>query len=301
MRNAKRLACLLITCILVTLAVLVFATGVKATAPAAAPDIRFVLQAQAGIAAYTTLTNPISLAQVRPLFTHVDLENATYLAGDYTLAGRTDSVKLAIGSAGWIIAYYPREYSTEYLYDCVGFSIAQPSQLINPLERTLNEITTAMEVTTPTTHYYDFRNPDADYITSHWLYIDGSGSSQSTITLPLASTYLERGFLFCTALSNSKFWLNNELVDQQGSISVVINRRGPLGANRLRAGQANTMKIEALTIFGKGFIGGVNTVYSGTAVITSTGGYQRNLELAYPEMLGPAVNVYRTYLPIVGK
>ncbi len=87
-----------------------------ATPTASSPDIRLILQTQAGISAYTTITSTISLPYVRPLFSTIDQENESYILGNYQLAGRPDTVKLAIGSDGWMIAYHSRATNGEDLY-----------------------------------------------------------------------------------------------------------------------------------------------------------------------------------------
>ena len=267
----------------------------------ATPDIRFILQTQAGLSAYATITNTISLNLVRPLFSSVEVENSDYIQGEYTLSGRTDKVKLAIGNAGWTIAWHTRDYASQHLYDCPSFNGSQPAQIINRPERALLEVSNALGITTTTASFYDFRNPQANGIIIHWLFLPGNGTQTSSIDLPLLNTYIERGYIFCTALSNSKLWLNSQIIDQQGSISQVVYRYGVLGADQLRAGQTNNVKIEDLTFFGYGFVGGVTTVYSGTTPISISGGYRRDLTLDYPTILGPPITLYQTCLPIVRK
>jgi hypothetical protein len=73
-----------------------------------APDIRLILQTQAGLSAYAVITDTITLSQVRPIFSNIERENSEYLQGEYTLSGRTDKVKLAVGHAGWAIAWHTR-------------------------------------------------------------------------------------------------------------------------------------------------------------------------------------------------
>jgi hypothetical protein len=267
----------------------------------AIPDIRFILQMQAGLSAYTKIADGISLSLVRPMFTSIELENSSYILGEYTLSNRTEKVKLAIGSEGWAITWHPREYASEDLFDCPIFDTEIPGQMIIRLERALLEIANALSITEPTISYYDFRNPQASGIILHWLFIPKSGSQTSTIELPLLNNYLERGYFFCTTLTSSKLWLNSQIIDQQGSLISPIFRYGPLAADQLRAGQTNGMKIEALSVFGNGFVGGVTTVYSGTAPINTSGGYRRELVLEYPIVLGQALTIHQSFWPIVQK
>jgi hypothetical protein len=267
----------------------------------AQPDIRFILQTQAGLSAYSVITSSISLAQVQPLFSKIEIQNTDYIQGEYTLSGRTDKVKLAIGAAGWAIAWHTQDYASQYLYDCAGFDGAHPEQMIGQPERTVMEVASALNVPSPVISFYDYRNMLAEGINLHWLFLPGNGTQTSTITLPIANTYLERGYVFCTALSNSKLWLNNAIVDQQGSVSQVVYRWGALDSSQLRAGQTNSLKIEDLTFFGYGFVGGVSTVYTNTTTITTSGGYVRDLSLTYPTLFGAPLTIYQVYLPALRK
>jgi hypothetical protein len=267
-------------------------------ATAQSPDVRFVLQTQAGLAAYATLTDTISLSQVRPLFSAVAFDGPDYLQGSYTLAGRGDGVQLAIGAAGWVVAWQPRDQASQDFFDCPGFDGSHPERVVSRPERAVAEVAAALGITSTAASFYDFRHPPAQALFLHWLFLLGNGSQSSTLNLPLANTYLERGYVFCTALSNSKLWLNDELIDQQGSLSSVVYRAGALTAAQLRAGQTNTLKIEDVTIFGSGFLGGVSSVYSGTAPLAASGGYSRTLPLAYPLMLGQPLTIYPVFLPV---
>lgn len=263
------------------------------------PDIRLTLQTQAGLAAHTTVTETISLAQIRPIFAAIDIETDSYILGDYILAGRTESVKLAVGSAGWIVAYHTRDYSVQRLFDCASFNGNEPGEMINLPERAVMQVVAALQTSDNGIQFYDFRFPAGDNILLHWLFLPNTGNRTSNINLPLTNSYLERGYVFCTALTSSKFWLNQEIIDQQGSLSQVIYRWGPLGADQLRAGQTNTLRIEAISLFGYGFIGGVSAVYNGTAPIDSSGGYTRLLPLAYPAALGDPLILSTQNLPLL--
>lgn len=150
----------------------------------------------------------------------------------------------------------------------------------------------------PDLYLYNFRHPTAEGITLHWLFLPTSSNRNSTITLPLDNSYLERGYAFCTAFTNSKFFLNGTMVDQQGSISQAVYRRGALSAVQLRAGQANAMRIEALSLLGNGFLAGVALVYEGTAEIPTSSGYQHDFSLTYPAMLGEPLTIHKHYLPL---
>lgn len=91
-------------------------------------------------------------------------------------------------------------------------------------------------------------------IALHWLYIPNPGNQTSTLTLPLVNLYLERDYAFCTALTNSKFFLNEERLERVGSVSQVVRHWNSLRADQLRPGQTNTPEIEAWSIFGSGFL-----------------------------------------------
>jgi hypothetical protein len=263
------------------------------------PDIRFVLQTQGRFAAYATLTNTITLDLARPLFTSIAYDGSDYLQGAYTLAGRTEQVQLAIGAGGWAVVWQPPSEASQDLFDCPTFQGGQPGVIISRPERALGEIAVALGLTNTVTSFYDFRNPQAKGALLQWLFLPATGSVTATVALPLTNNYLERGYAFCTALTNSKLWLNGELIDQQGIVTQVVYRNGPLATSQLRAGQINILKIETFSIFGSGFLGGITTVYTGTTPLSITGGYSRTLPLVYPNMLGAPLTIYRSNLPLV--
>jgi hypothetical protein len=260
-------------------------------APAAAPDVRFLLQTRAGISAYAAFTDTLPLDYVRPLFSQVDEEGDDYLLGKYTLSGGGETVGLAIGSAGWAVAYHPPDRQVQSWFDCGPNSLP---------EKAVREIGEAVQME-PAMGYYDFRYPEATGVTVHWLYIANSGSAQSTITLPLENSYIERGYVFCTALTNSEFHLNGKLIERVGSLSDVVRRQGPLQPDQLRAGQDNHLQIEVLSFFGTGFVSGVAVNYEGATPLPITGGEQETHTLAYPAMLGDPLTIHQVHLPVIRK
>jgi hypothetical protein len=270
-------------------------------AAALAPDVRLILQTQGGLAAYEALTETVSLDEVRPLFSDVAIDGPDYLEGSYTLAGRTDVVGLAIGAGGWVVAWQPRSQASQDLYDCPLFDTDHPGIMTNRPEEAVIEVAAALGISGTTASFYDFRNPPATRLSLEWLFFLNNGSQESALNLPLANTYLERGYAFCTTLTNSKLWLNQELIDQEGSPSQVYFHDGPLSAAQLRAGQTNALKIEARAFFGGGLLGGVSMVYSGTAPIAASGGYSRTLPLAYPPFLGQPLTIHQAFLPLASR
>lgn len=161
------------------------------------------------------------------------------------------------------------------------------------------EVATALGQPDPVVGFYDGRYPEAAGIALHWLYIPNTGNQTSTLTLPLANLYLERGYAFCTALTNSEFLLNGERLERVGSVSQVVRRWNSLRADQLRAGQTNALEIEAWSIFGSGFLAGVSAVYNGDVPVTAVGGYVRTLDLVYPTMLGEPLDISQVYLPVI--
>ena len=263
----------------------------------AGQDLRFILQTQGGLTAYTELPAPVSLLHARQLLGAIEVENDEFVYGDYILAGETYSVKLAIGAAGWIIAFHPPDYGSQRLLDCPANFDA--THIIGRPERAIEEAAAALQYADPLIGFYDNRFPEATGVTIHWLYKAQSGTSTSTLTLPLENLYLERGYAFCTALTNSEFYLNDEMLERVGGVTGVVRRWNSLGPHQLRAGQTNSLEIKSLSLFGTGFLAGVSTVYTGNAPLIAEGGYTRNLALAYPPMLGEPLPISRVLLPTV--
>ena len=260
-------------------------------------DIRLILQTQAGLTAHTTITTTVSLETARQLFSVVDNETSDYIHGEYILSGRNQWVKLAIGKSGWIVAYHPPEYATQHLIDCTyTFDV---NKITNRPERAVLEVAAALGLPPPAIDFYDFRHPEANGIALHWLYLANNGSTNSTITLPISNLYIERGYAFCTAMTNSEFRLNSEMIDRQGSVSQIVYRWGLLQPNQLRAGQTNNLETTALSLFGHGFLAGVSTEYFGNDEIISSGGNNRSFVLEFPTFLGEPLTISRSYLPLI--
>lgn len=286
----------LLTAVTVSLISLILLLNISRATPdgTTAPDILFILQTEAGLTAHTTLTSTVSLDHARQLFSSVEDETGNYIHGEYILAGRNQTVKLAIGETGWIVAYHTPEYDSQHLIDCTyDFDV---NKIINRPERAVLEVAAALGFS-PTVDFYDFRHPEANGIALHWLYLYNSGTANSTMTLPLSNLYIERGYAFCTAMTNSELWLNSELIDQQGGVTQVIYRWGTLSPGQLRAGQTNDLEISALSLFGHGLLAGVSAEYVGTNEIVSSGGQNRNIVLDFPIFLGEPLTIYRSYLP----
>ncbi|HRV95869.1 MAG TPA: hypothetical protein P5526_27195 [Anaerolineae bacterium] len=237
------------------------------------------------------------LLHARQLLATIAAETDEFVYGDYFLAGQTYSVKLAVGATGWIIAFHPPEYASQHLLDCAThFDV---NRIIGRPERAVLEVALALGHSEPVIGFYDGRFPEATGITLHWLYIARTGNQASTLTLPLANLYLERGYAFCTALTNSEFSLNGELLERVGGVSQVIRRWKALRPDQLRAGQTNALETQALSLFGTGFLAGVSVVYNGDAPLVASGDYSRTLDLAYPSMLGEPLVINRIYLPTI--
>ena len=79
--------------------------------------LKFFYQAQGGLTTYAQITTSFNLAQMSQTLTSIDAQSPDFVLGDYTLSGRTDKVKLAIGAGGWALAYFPNTVGVEYLFD----------------------------------------------------------------------------------------------------------------------------------------------------------------------------------------
>jgi hypothetical protein len=263
-------------------------------------DVRFIVQSQAGVAAYAKLKEAIQLSYLRPIFYGIDLENEEYIMGDLQLAGRApdDGVKLLAHRDGWLMAFHPWYQNISRLYDCRGYPYnTAPSYMPNRLETALLEVTNALNITDTVPLYYDFRNPGADQITLHWLLQRNFGKISSTIAPPLENQYFENAFAFCTITYYGEFYLNSESIARGDSTSVF----GLLKSNQLRPGFTNTLEVDQGLIFFSdvGLLGGIATIYKGDAEVVTAGGYRRDIDLVYPEMIGPPIEIHTNYLPLM--
>lgn len=256
--------------------------------------LKFFYQAQGGLTTYAQITTSFNLAQMSQTLTSIDAQSPDFVLGDYTLSGRTDKVKLAIGAGGWALAYFPNTVGVEYLFDDYdNYFTSLPAKAVG-------EIAGMVGVTTTSPGYYDARYPAATGIVIHALYQSGNKDITSSVTLPISNIYLDRGYAFFTAASNSKFWLNADLIDHQDAIYNIIYRWGKLDATQLRAGQTNVLHTYSLTIFGSGFIAGVGVEYTGAITPTAAGGAGSNqYALAYPTMLGAPLDIQQLHIPVM--
>lgn len=263
-----------------------------------APDIRYLLQQGGGLAAYAELP-VLSLEYVRPLFASVSITGSNYLAGSYILAGRTTSIPLAMGP-GWAVALLPRSNGVQHMFDCQTFDRNSPGVFSSLPEIAIREIAGALHVT-PTIGYYDFRNPDTTGITFHWLHMRTSGQVYGSLTLPLENTYIDRGYVFCSNINSSRMYLNDvEITNVQWPPGT---RTDALRSDQLRSGQVNRLQVGSTSGWydstSTTLLGGVMTVYSGTAPLQASGGYTRTLALSWPAVLGQPLEIWQVYLPAV--
>lgn len=265
-------------------------------------DVRFILQTQAGLAAYANFLDAIQIPTIRPIFYHVDIESDAFILGDYQLSGRApdDGVKLLAHRDGWIMAFHPQYQNISRLYDCRGYPYnTNPTSMPNRLETALDEVATALNVTGIDPKYYDFRHPEADHITLHWLLQRSFGKISATITPPLTNQYLEKAFGFCTITYYGEFFLNSESIAGGNSVFIF----GLLKDHQLRPGFSNTLEVNQGLIFFSdiGLLGGVATIYQGEGEVSSAGGYRRDFELVYPDMIGLPIEIHSKYLPLVSR
>lgn len=123
------------------------------------PDIRFILQTQAGLTAYAELPASVSLLHARQLLATVVTETDSFVYGEYVLASQPYRLNLAVGADGWIIAFHPTEYASQHLLDCaIPFN---PDQIIGRPERAVQETAVALGYPDPVIGFYDGRFPQS--------------------------------------------------------------------------------------------------------------------------------------------
>lgn len=269
------------------------------------PDPRFILQTQAGLSAYAQITGTLTTDYVRPVFTHVDLQTADYIFGDYQPSGHpiSNAVKLMVHRDGWAVAWHPRTYHVGHLFDCYGYPYnTNPTFMPNRPETAIRELGTALGVTNTVASFYDFGHPAATAITLHWLIQRNISTINSSITPPLANTYIQRAAVFCSITPNNEYKLNDQLIGKTGSsITVALYQFGLLAENQLRAGQANTLAVkqDLVLFYAIGVLGGTALEYTGSAPVATVGGNVRQFDLEWPAFLGAPVVLMHIHLPVV--
>ncbi len=230
-------------------------------------DPRFILQTQAGLAAYAQLTTTIPLNLAAGVYVTLTLTNDDYLLGDYQLSGRSlaDAVKLMIHREGWAVAFHPPYVHAGRLLDWLPYDWqGNPGFVLNLPEQAIGELAAALGVTSPTVSFADFRNPSAEWVYLHWMLKLGYGTSDSTLMLPLLSPIFDRGYGVATNGYTAQFWLNGEIVQQvAGGTPANQFRWGELSSSQLRSGYTNALEQKTTTFFTSASSGGVGVVGTG--------------------------------------
>ena len=114
------------------------------------------LEKEAGISAYTDVGQRINLVRARAAFRTIERQTDEYIIGSVPLPGKDGywDVHVFVHRAGWLIAYYHRDWSTGKIIDW-----GNPAQ--TNLEAALGVVTAAAGVHFVSMDFYDFRFPDA--------------------------------------------------------------------------------------------------------------------------------------------
>jgi len=291
----------------ITLAALLASAVIAAQPASSASDldrIKFILQSQAGLAAYAQITSSINLVNVHPAFLKIDIETPDLILGDYQLSGFQpgEALKLIVHRAGWALAYFPRSFVASRAFDCGAYPYTtNPGYMPNRPELSILQLAQSLNVSSTTLAYYDFRAPQDDHLVLHWVLQRGTGTITSAINPSLGNTYHERSYAFCSITPYNQYTLNGQQLEQCGSISSAQFRYAALSDVQLRPGFTNTLAVNQNLVFFYtiGVVGGVTMEYSGTAPISTDRGYRRDMALAYPPMLGDPLELAQTYLPTV--
>jgi len=150
------------------------------------------LEDEAGISAYTYISETIDLSIVRDEFRTIERETSQYIIGSVGVLSYTENYDphVYVHTDGWVVAYYlvpdPASMVIDLLhYDGVAFTS-------NMLENAMAQILEAVFVFTFEASYYDFRYPNATNLMLIAEAIDFAGDDSFELDLPSDFTYYER-------------------------------------------------------------------------------------------------------------
>lgn len=209
-------------------------------------QIASVLDQEAGISAYTQVSGPIDLSEVRSLYHTIEIETADYILGSITPPDNWDSydVHVYVHKDGWMLAYYLRDEPAVKVFDWQTYS-----GTMNPtrFQSVLNSVATALSLPDPTLTYYDFRYPNATNLLLVVEHVSSHNTTESFDILDTSFTYYERSW----GLGGDYDWDNDNSyykVDDTTIHSTTIGDRthfdtGFLSSSQLPPGDPHTIYI----------------------------------------------------------
>lgn len=161
------------------------------TASAADADIAAFIDSEAGIAAYFQAPSALSLATARPLFRTIEAETESYILGSIPVPGYTsesEDVHVYLHKDGWVLAYYLAATPAANIIDWPRFN---GNTIVTKFDTVFQVLAAQLTFTQPPAAYYDFRNPNANYL----LLVAESGDPDTfTVFLNETLLYYERSW-----------------------------------------------------------------------------------------------------------
>ena len=176
------------------------------TASAEDAGIAAFIDSEAGIAAYFQAPGALSLATARPLFRTIEAQTDSYILGSIAVpdyASESEDVHVYLHKDGWVLAYYLAVTPAANLIDWPRFN---GTAIVTKFDTVFQLLGAQLAFTLPAATYYDFRNPNANYL----LLVAEVTTSEDefTVFLDQAIAYYERSWSLSGKSYDAQYILN---------------------------------------------------------------------------------------------
>jgi hypothetical protein len=182
------------------------------TASAEDAQIAAFIDNEAGIAAYFKAPGALSLASVRTLYRTIEIETDSYILGSIPVpnyVSESEDVHVYVHKDGWVLAYYLAATPAANIIDWARFG---GNTIVTKFDTVFKLLADQLAFTLPAITYYDFRNPNSNYLL---LVAEETGSTDSfTVFLNETVLYQERSWSLSSTGRGTAYRLNNVLVFQ---------------------------------------------------------------------------------------
>lgn len=161
------------------------------TANAADAEVAAFIDSEAGVAAYFQAPGALSLATARPLFRTIEAETESYILGSIPVpnyVSESEDVHVYLHKDGWVLAYYLAATPAANIIDWPRFN---GNTIVTKFDTVFQLLAAQLTFTQPPATYYDFRNPNANYLL---LVAESGGPDTFTVFLNETLLYYERSW-----------------------------------------------------------------------------------------------------------
>lgn len=209
------------------------------------------LEDEAGISAYTYISQTIDLSAVRDQFRTIERETSEYIVGSVGIPDYTENFDphVYVHTDGWVVAYYLTADPASMIVDLRHYDGVSISTM---LESAIDKLLTVIGVVTFEVNYYDFRYPNASNLMLIVEAIfDDAGTDSFEVKLPSDFSYYERSWTHVNhqtySTTNSTLYLNGveiSYLPSTGQVDLWLFNQSTFTAAQLPPGVFHTIQLE---------------------------------------------------------